>query len=340
MPTAENAILYYESGQSAHAMAALTDAGDHISFTSLDELWSKRSGYEPDVKPNGLATGGKVAPAVSGSNDVVDVAALTCYLAGILTPVSADSDVTVTRATPTDTHMINSITINASGAIAVVAGTDGTSFSETRGAAGGPPWIPTGSIEIAQVRLSSSTAAAVLEDEIFQVPNTHTEWYNQPTFNVKASRVENQSLGYAGVDFDSALPQIHSDNAGSTVSCKKVFASYYEPLFAQVSKASDFVRPANSKSVSSKQHYGGTSGSVSTSLGQGSFNMEAQDGITDGLLGLEGTLLWFKFKPDRLKAPYIICQGYLGIQESFPAGDNISAACTISAEAQGVRVTS
>ena len=340
MPTAENAILYYESGQSAVAMAALSDDGDCISFNSADELWSKRSGYEPDVKPNGLATGGLVSAAASGSNDVVDVAALTCFLAGTLASVSADTDVSITRATPSDTHIINSITINSSGAIAVVAGTDGTAFSETRGAAGGPPWIPTGSIEIAQVRLSSSSAAAVSDDEIFKVVNTHCERYDQPTWQVKPVRVENQILGDAGIDFDSALPQIHSDDAGSTVAGKKVYAAYYEPLFAQVPKAADFVRPANSKSVSSKQYYGTTSGAVSTSLGQGSFNMEAQDGVTDGLLKLEGEQLWFKFKPNRLQSPYILAQGYLGITESFPAGDNISAACTISAESQGVRVAS
>lgn len=339
MPTAENAILYYESGQSAVAMTALTDDGDHISFNSADELWSKRSGYEPDVKPNGLATGGTVEPAASGSDNVVDIAALTCYLAGVLTSVSAATDEAVTRAT-TDTHIINSITINSSGAIAVVAGTEGTSFSETRGAAGGPPWIPTGSIEIAQVRLSSLSDAPITADEIFQVPNTHAEWYNLPTWQVKPVRVENLVLGYAGVDFASALPQIHSDDAGSTTAGKKVYASYYEPLFAQVPKAFDFVRPANSKSISSKQYYGGTSGAVSTSLGQGSFSMECQDGVTDGILQLEGELLWFKFKPNRLQSPYVLCQGYLGIAETFPAGDNIMASCTISAEAQGERVAS
>jgi hypothetical protein len=40
--------------------------------------------------------------------------------------------------------------------------------------------------------------------------------------------------------------------------------------------------------------------------------------------------LWFRFYPDRYKTPYILSQGKLGIGRTFPAGDNIKAACTIS----------
>jgi len=41
--------------------------------------------------------------------------------------------------------------------------------------------------------------------------------------------------------------------------------------------------------------------------------------------------LWFKFFPDRYASPYILCQGKLGISRTFPAGDSLQAACTISA---------
>lgn len=340
MPTAENAILYYEAGQDPVAMVALVDDGDHQKFNSSDELWSNRSGYEPDVKPNGLATGGVVTPAVSGTNNKIDVAALTCYLAGVLTEVSASPDETIARATPTDTHVINSVTITSAGAVAIVTGTDGTSFSETRGAAGGPPWIPTGSIEIAQVRLSSNVDAAVAASEIKAVPGTHKEMYNFPVWETHRSRVENNQLGYAGVTFASVLPQIHSDDAGSTTATKKVYAAYFTPSFAQVPECADFVRPAESHSVNSTQIYGGTKGSSSKSLGQGSFNAFLQDGVTDNLLQFEGSCLFFKFKPDRLKTPYVLCQGILGVSETFPAGDNIQASCTISADDAGVRLSS
>ena len=94
---ASNAKIQYESGQDQVAFVALTDQGDHKDFRSADPLWSNRAGYEPDVKPNGLATGGAITPAVSGTKEAVDVAAFTCYLAGVLTQAGADTDVLVVR---------------------------------------------------------------------------------------------------------------------------------------------------------------------------------------------------------------------------------------------------
>lgn len=330
MPTAENARLQYEAGQSKVSMAALTDSGDHKYFKSADNFWSKRSGYAPTVRPDGLATGGAVTPAVSSAAEKVDVAALTCYLAGTLTNVDADTDIVCTRpsgGSPANTHIINSITVTALGAIAAVAGTPGTSFSETRNAAGGPPLIDVGAIEIAQVKFSAAASGDVTADEIFQIPGDSTERYDYPTWVENRSKVESGSAGYAGVTFDSALPLIHT---GPTA--KPIYAEYYEPLFANVPKAVDFVPPEESHSVSSTQIYGGTVGASSKSLGQGSFTAFFESGIYEGFEQLKGENLWFKFYPDRTKTPYIACQGILGVTRSFPAGDNIKAACTISAE--------
>ena len=179
MGTAENAKIQYESGQDLVAFVALTDQGDHKDFRSADPLWSNRAGYEPDVKPNGLATGGVVGVAASGSDDVVDVAALTCYLAGLLTSVIAEADLAIAR--PTASHVKYSITITGAGAIAAIKGTESTSFSTTRGAAGGPPLILPDSIEIAQVWLSSATPAAITAGEIKQVVGGGNVVYDGPS---------------------------------------------------------------------------------------------------------------------------------------------------------------
>ena len=343
MSTAENATIRYESGQDLVSFVALTDQGDHKDFRSADPLWSNRAGYEPDVKPNGLATGGLVIPAVSGTNNLVDVAALTCYLAGVLTSVGADTDVALTRPTggsPVNTHNKSSITITSAGAIAVVKGTDGTAFSTTRGAAGGPPLIPLASIEIAQVWLDSAAAAAIAADEIKAVIGTHVERYDYPTWEQKRFNVENGVIGNAGVLFASALPLIHSATSPVVPTAKKVYAQYYEPAFADISKSSDFVPPETSHSVSSKQIYGSTLGASSASLNQGSFTAYLEDGISDGLLSLKNQELFFKFLQNRLNStPYILCQGKLGVSRSFPAGDQITAACTVSAQSAAVEVT-
>ena len=327
MPTAQNAKLEYEAGQTAYPMAEVTDSGDHITFSGSATMWSNKSGFTPTVRPNGVATGGAITIAVSGTNNMVDVAALTCYLAGTLTSVAADADVSITRPA-TAVAKINSITVNSSGAIAVVAGTDGstTAFSATRGAAGGPPYIPVGSIEIGQVRLTSSTAAAIASTEIFQVVGVHTERYDYPVWKELYSSGE--------VEFVGALPLIHTGDLP-----KKVYASYYAPIFSEISLSSDFTAPEVTHSVSSTQIYNTTIGSTSQSLGQGSFTAYLGDGVSDALVREKNNNLWFKFTPDRYKSPYILTQGLLGISRTFPAGDNIQAACTISAESAPVEVT-
>lgn len=331
MSTAENAKVQYESGQDLVSFVALTDQGDHLDFRSADSLWSNKSGYEPDVKPNGLATGGAVGVAASGSSDVVDVAALTCYLAGVLTSVGAEADLAIAR--PTATHVKYSITVNAAGEIVAVKGEEHTAFSTTRGAVGGPPYILPTSIEIAQVWLSSDASADITADEIKQVIGTHCERYDYPTWEEKRSNVEGGILGNAGVLFASALPLIHSIASPETPVPKAVYAQYYEPDFSDVPKSDAFVPPETTYSVSSKQIYGQTLGSSSAALNQGSFTAYLNDGIADGLLAGKGQNLWFKFFQNRLNStPYILTQGILGISRTFPAGDQISANCTISSE--------
>jgi hypothetical protein len=83
--------------------------------------------------------------------------------------------------------------------------------------------------------------------------------------------------------------------------------------------------------VTSTQIYGTTLGSTSKSLGQGGFTAYLEDGVTDGLVASKDALLWFRFYPDRYKTPYLLTQGKLGVSRTFPAGDTIKAACTISA---------
>lgn len=326
--SAANAKLQYEAGQELNPMAAMTDSGDHKAFSTDASLWSQKSGYEPIVRPDGLETGGAVTPG--SANDKVAVAALTCYLAGVKKTVPADGAVSVTRPTggsPPNTHNISSITINSAGTIAVVKGTDGTSHSITRGAGGGPPLIPVGSIEIAQVKLSSSASAAITAAEIFQVVGSSCERWDYPIWE------EDPFNGK--ITFASALPAVHE---GSPATVKGVYAEVYEPIFTDIEPASDFKPPENTHSTTSTQVYGGTVGASSSSLGQGSFKVFLKDGVTDPFVGLKNEILFFKFFPDRNKTPYIIVQGKLGIARTFPAGDNIQADCTISATQEAVDV--
>jgi hypothetical protein len=399
-PNAANALIYYEAGQEYTAMAALTDSGDHTTYTSPDDYWSGYDGREPVVRPDGILTGGAMTPAATGTSNYVDVAAITCYLAGVATSVSAGADNDCPRSdatylvltlaasgytdcvagdigktvtgtvtgdsgeliaynnttrewlidqdAPEDTfddddegltigtgtgagdlsaigaaapYRIHSLTVNSSGALAVVSGYEGSSFSTTRGVPGGAPFIPVGSIEIGQVRYTSGTGAAVTAAEIFQTEGTHKEMSDFPVWEEDWLNGE--------ITMSAAIPAIHT---GSTT--KKVYAAYYTPVFAEVANGSDFVPAETTHSVSSTQIYGGTIGARSSSLGQGSFACRLpRAGVGDGLVKMKNKNLWFKFHPDRYKDSHLMTQGVLGIARTYPAGDSIVINCTISPEA-------
>lgn len=314
----ENSRVDYESGVTPFAMSALTDSGDHTLFSSSASLFSESIGNAPDVRPDGLLTGGVVSVAAAGGNNNVDVAALTCYLAGVLTSVAAAADKAITRPA-TAVSKVNSITINSSGVVTVIAGTDGatTAFSETRGGVGGPPFVPVGSIEIAQVRVTSNTAAAITAAQIFQTIGTHREKSDFPVLTVDNAT--------GTVSFSQALPAIHTGSLA-----KGIYASYAEPIFTEQPYANDFVPAETSHSTSSTQVYGATVGSSSSTIGQGSFTAILKDGITDDILGRKNDTLWFRYYQDKFKTAHILTQGKLGLSRTFGAADNPKVSCTIS----------
>jgi hypothetical protein len=231
MATLTNAGVFYESGQSQQSFATMTlDAAKTVASLSA-KPWSQASGYEYTVAPYGLATGGTVTPAVSGTNNLVDVAALTAYMAGAtganattgLLTVAATTDVSCTRGSASNAYIINAITISSAGAIAVVAGSATTAFSTTRGAAGGPPAIPLASTEIAHVRLTTTAAAAIAASEISQVVGLSQERYDYPVW------AENPIEGK--ITFAAALPVIHGTAAATATATKLVYARVATPVF-------------------------------------------------------------------------------------------------------------
>ena len=316
-------IVRYESGQTSYAFEAMSDSGDNTTFSASFSPLSRASGYAPTVAPYGLKTGGAITPG--SGNDEVDVAALTVVAPGMtgadssgVVSVSADT-VSITRGLTSDTHNITSITVDSTGSIAAVSGTDGTSFSETRGATGGPPLIPVGSIEIGQVRTTSITAAIVATGEIYQVPGLTQERSDYPTYTVDYANGE--------ITFVDALPLIHTGGVP-----KKVYIKGATPLFAPVPKASDWVPAEATYSITSTDTYDGPVGSSSSSLGQASFSAVLNDGITENFVGLKGQNLWVEFRPDRdVSVPKQLTQGIFGISRTFPAGGgSVSASCTVT----------
>lgn len=338
MATSSNAKLQFESGQTIHDYAAMTDSGDHKVHTITGgTVFSGKSGFEPIVRPNGVVSGRNMV-STHASNDTVTIAAFTAYSEGTLRSVSATT-ATITRAS-TDVAQVHSITMTDAGVIAVVEGEDSASaaLSTVRGAAGGPPAIPADSVEIAQVRLTGNTPAVISADEIFQTVGDACERFDYPAWSVNnigsGLSAETSAQENAYVEFDSALPMIHGTTATDPADAyKKVYIKYYDPTFVDLQRVIDFKPIEQSHSVSSTQVYGNkTVGSSSSSIGQGGFTAMLDDGITDALKAEQDQILTFKFFPDKNKTAYSLTQGKLGIATTYPVSDQNQAACTISAE--------
>jgi hypothetical protein len=334
MPTTENSVLYYEAGQIPMPMTQLTDAGDHKTYNSDSECWSDEAGYTPTTKPDGVLTG-LIVTAAAGNNRV-DVSAGTLNLVGIVATQSAATGLTCARGGEATPCIVNAITITPTGAFSVITGLAGTQLTEARGAEGGPPFIPVGSVEIAQVRFTGNADAPVLASEIFAIPNCHREVANYPAvFKIDFIREEETTLKTAGVTFSCALMCNH---IGDTT--KKVYAQYYEPQFAEIGRATDFQPAANSLTTSSQPYYGGAIGEVSTALKSGKFKAYLDNGIADAILAKEGKKIWFKFVVDRYQPEnYILTQGFLSITAQYPARGSIYADFTINATDAGKRIT-
>lgn len=306
-------IIRYESGQTPYPFEEMTDSGDNTTFEASFSPISAASGHEPVVAPYGVLTGGAITPG--SGNDEVDVAALTVQAPGMagasaagVVAVSADT-VSISRPA-TAVAKINSITVNSSGALVEVEGTDSGSsaFSDTRGAAGGPPLIPVGSIEIGQVRLTDDSAAIVLAAEIYQVENLTMEMANYPTYELDAATGE--------VTFNDAVPLIHTGPLP-----KKVYIKGSTPLLANLGYTSDWSPAKSSKSSSSEGTYDGPVNTFSDSLSQASFTVKVDNPISAAIEALEGENLWIEYRHDRdASLPKQLTQGFLNSSYSVPAG--------------------
>jgi len=307
-------------------MEPLADAGDHVTFDTLASLFSEDGANAPDVRPNGLIAAVTVTPAITGTDNHVDVPSSSCNLNGVIASVTASPGLVISGAA-TDVSSVSIVTINAAGSYVVVQGTDGTdaTFSEVYGDPGGPPFVPVDSIAVAQIRLPSNVPAPITNDEIFQVDGTHMETSTFPGFD---------TANFTGkVVFDSALILNHT--GGVT---KAVQASYAEPVFVKQKFANDFVPADEVPTSSSETVYQATIASFSTDLGAASFTAILSDGITDRIVQRAGSNLMFRYTQDEAKTPHILTQGRYGVAMTHKAEEHPKATITISAETKSFRV--
>lgn len=171
LPTLNRLQVKVEDGATQQSPEQMTDSGDGQTFTSGGARFSLCENDEngidrkPAVRPDGLQNGCLVEPAISGTDNALDVYPGKAWIGNSLITIAAQNDITVTRPSA-GMKKIVSITINNAGTVDVTDGIEASNFSNSRGVAGGAPYVAVGSVELASVQLDSNTAAPLTRDEI------------------------------------------------------------------------------------------------------------------------------------------------------------------------------
>lgn len=324
MATASEGLFLMEFGQNpSNGYEELTNSGDNTIFFSglsfASQKWSNANGSEPDIVIDGVVNGGAVTPD-NTTNDSINIAAALYNLGGVADKQIVSSAGVVIDRPATDTHLRSVVTITAAGAFAVIQGAEGTSFSAVRGDAGGPPYVPVGDIQIAQVSYSSQTPAAVGDAEILQIAGSSMEVPTFPSFD------KTGIYRSGGIIFNDPLDPIHT---GDVV--KGVFVQYFTPVMNEVPLGKDLVPPAENVTINSDQRYRATIGTSSKSLTAGTVNVFLDDGHTDPVLGADGDIRWVEFYSNAYKTPHIEGQATIGVGLTYTVESSINADITFGA---------
>lgn len=317
---AEDAILQAEHGFVFYDFEKGSDDGDHIKYkyTHTTKLFSFLKNQAPIVRPDGVRTGLKVKPAVSLVNNDVDVEAGTAFVAGVDLIISAQTNIACTRTPAGGAFQITSIIVDSAGTVTALAGTEGSAFSTTRGAAGGPPYITVDKIELAQVKLTSNTDAVIAASEIDQ---NVMERYDIPSYNIVPHDTD---LAQSIVKMLTALDLRHTANV-----TKSIWVKHYEPVMNAIPGVSNWKPPEVTGKVQRNITYDGVTAVARSDIGDGSFEVELKGEAGEIMNQLIGGTRWLRFYPDKFKSDNHICCGFLHYDRDNPPDNMIKAKVSV-----------
>ena len=346
-------MLKYEvpSGGTYFAMHALTDDGDHTQFNYIgggyfisDFVDDEGKDYKPTVRVDGVISGGVVTVAATPADNTVDAAALACYIDGLdktgASKLVAATDRVCARGAGAPTaFIINSIT-HTGAAWAVVTGVGHAAALDLaggRGGAGEPPYIPVGSIEVAQVHYTSETAAPVTAAEIKQVPGVSQEMAKAPGYIIEFARVVNGSVDYPGVTMNVALRAIHTGDLAASVYMQGYSANFAEWLDANnVTFIGETVSGTSVATYSSIKTYG------SASVSDGSFDWTPTSNNDDPQWAFiskgADAKLWMQLYETRTATGYLACQACISGVPASPESGAPTTSLTLSNGTKYLRI--
>jgi len=328
--TGKDAKIEVELGLTTYTMRALTSvtspsADVNKKFLSLAERFTALEDYEPIVRLDGVISG--CALAVYSSNNAVEISAGSYYLKGTKVTLAAGTAESLARPAVSGNVLITAISVDADGNITKTAGTEGTP-SETRGAAGGKPYIPVDEVLLGYVTLgytATSVGAAVTATEI---DNESKERTTIPGYSVVYHDTDNL---FGAIDFSVALDAIHT---GDTV--RNVYAQYWAPAdFVKIDDAKD-VSYDGAVDVKTSQAYGDASvrAAIGTKSWTGSFDFYFDKVDGDIMSIIKESKRWVKIYPNENNTDHVTGRCIIAVGRNIPVDDTMSGSATLTGDGE------
>ena len=329
--TGANASVQVELGSVSYPMSALSSVSSPAAdvnkkFLTNAQYISDLAALQPIVRVDGVVSGFGLTPG-SGFNEV-DVAAGTLYLQGNLVTVGATTVSNITRPTTIGEVLVTALTVDENGTITATPNTEG-STSTTRGASGGPPFLPVDEVLIGYVTATYYDGSASGERVLTtgEIDTYSKEYAAIPSAKV-VNHDEDQNVGV--VQLANVLPNIHAATAaGPGTACRNVYASYYEPEFEEIPDAMDFSYTEDVSTYKSKAY---KDASEETAIGTPSWSASFSAYFTtvDDILNLvKNSKRWIKHFPDDDLTPYWAGLAIVKVSRNTPVEDNMSASITL-----------
>lgn len=329
--TGANASVQVELGSISYPMSALSSVSSPTTdvnkkFVTLAEYISDLAALQAEVRLDGVLTGLALTPG-SGFNEV-DVSAGSAYIQGQLVEVTATTVSDITRPTTIGQVLVTALTVDSAGSITATPATEGAT-STTRGAAGGPPYLPVDEVLIGYVTATYYDGSASGERILTagEIDSSSKEYAAIPSSKV-VFHDETQLVGI--VEMANTLPQIHAATAaGPGTACRNVYASYYEPEFEEIPDAKDFSFTEDVSTYKSKAY---KDASEETAIGTPSWSASFSAYFTtvDDILNLvKNSKRWIKHYPDSDLAPHWAGMSIVKVGRETPVENNMMASITL-----------
>jgi len=336
--TGEEVKVEIEIGTTFYSMGALSTVS--TPEEDVGKIWTTSATYisdqknlQPIVRIDGVISGLVISPT-SNYNEVV-VSPGSAYIKGTkVTLASATAASNIPRPLVSGNVLITAITIDANGSINQRDGTEG-SAGGSRGAAGGPPFIPIDEVLVGYVNAtyyagSASGAQAVASSE---VDNESKERTFVPSYKVLYHDGEgdrDNATNAGAIELATALTKTHAQTAdGPGTHYRNVYASYNAASFEELGEVMDLSFDESVEVITSRA-YGDKADRKRETVPSwtGSFSVYV-DRVQDVMNYVKNSTRWMKFYPDDDETEHWVARGILSVSRTFPVSDNMTASVSI-----------